>query len=131
MRKTLFLGICILLSGCATTYQGMGIAGGYKDVKIQENIFKVTFRGNHSLGPDKTDDFALLRCAEVTLGNGYNYFTVLDEKKENTVHKSGNIQERVISKTIHCFKEKPENTPMLVYDAEQVKTNTKNHYGIK
>lgn len=157
------LGLCLGVAGCATGYQKVGLTGGYSNMKIQDNIFKVQFRGNAYTSREKTEDFALLRCAEVALENGYRYFVVLEEKSSSkkgayttpvqantygTVNVYGNSgsyhqnttvtggQTHFFSKpstqtTIQCFKEKPENIPVIVYDAEQVKTNTKEHYGIK
>jgi len=69
-----------MLSGCATGYQRQGWTGGYSEMKVQDDIFKVGFRGNGYCGSGRAEDFALLRCAEVALENGYKYFIILDEK---------------------------------------------------
>lgn len=130
------LGICLgVVAGCATGpfgptgYQASGWLGGYSDMKVQDDIFKVTFSGNGYTNAVRARDFALLRCAEVTLGNGYKYFIIIDEKASSKW--GGDGWDPSNQTTIKCFKEKPENTDVLVYDAEQVKTNTKNSYGIK
>jgi len=73
----------MLVSGCATGYQREGFTGGYTDMKLQDDIFKVGFRGNGYCGSERAENFALLRCAEVALENGYNYFIIVDEKSLN------------------------------------------------
>ncbi|MDD5081439.1 MAG: hypothetical protein PHC58_05570 [Candidatus Omnitrophica bacterium] len=84
MKKIIFLSFFVLvISGCATGYYSERFTGGYQDMKIQDDIYKVSFRGNAFCGSERVADFALLRCAEVTLDNGYNYFIILDEKMTN------------------------------------------------
>jgi len=68
----------ILLSGCATTYQSSGYSGGYSETQLDENVFKVAFRGNGYTGRERVADFTLLRSAELTIENGYKYFAVVD-----------------------------------------------------
>lgn len=161
MKNLIFLiGVTLLLAGCATTYSKEGLfSGGYDEMKIQDNIFRVSFRGNAYTSSQRAEDFGLLRCAEVTIENGYNYFAII--KEEATVKTStyttpaqaethGAVYGNTYStKTyysggetytyhkprvgimIECFKEKPENLQGIVYDAEQVKTNIKSKYEIK
>lgn len=79
MRYIILLAI-FLLSGCATPYQSKGINGGFSETRISENIFQVNFAGNGSTGLERSSDFALLRCAELTLESGYRYFILLNNK---------------------------------------------------
>ena len=85
--KKLFclLFITIMMSGCATGYHKRGLAGGYTDSKLQDNIFKVRFNGNGYCGSDRAEDFTLLRCAEVARENGYKYFVIIAEKSGTQV----------------------------------------------
>lgn len=76
----LFAVLALFVSGCATGYQKQGFTGGYTDMKVQDDIFKVGFRGNAYCGSGRAEDFALLRCAEIALENGYKYFVIIDEK---------------------------------------------------
>lgn len=72
----------MLIAGCATGYHPSGFTGGYSDMKLQDDIFKVSFRGNGYTGRGKTSDLALLRCAELALENGYKYFVILGENSD-------------------------------------------------
>ena len=78
----------IFLSGCATTYQSSGFSGGYSETQLDENVFKVAFRGNGYTGREKVADFTLLRSAELSLQNGYKYFVVIDANSytSNSTH---------------------------------------------
>jgi len=151
--------ICFFLCGCVTTYTPVSksLLGGYSDMKIQDDIFSISFRGNAYTSMERAGAFTLLRCAEVTLENGYNYFTILSGgtnaewsayttpvRSYTTGASFGNTytdqtsysggQTFVIRKPksgciIQCFREKQEN--IMVLDAKQVRDNIKAKYKIK
>lgn len=73
----LFL-IAALLQGCATAYQSSGFSGGYSETQLDENVFRVTFRGNAYTSREKAYEFTLLRSAELALQNGYKYFVIIN-----------------------------------------------------
>lgn len=158
----ILLGLLFLIGGCATGYHKVGFTGGYSETKIQDDIFKVEFRGNAKCSLERAEDFTLLRSAEVALENGYKYFVIIDERTgTQTVAytmpamatTSGNVNvygntgsyssttniyggqtyifhKPSVRNTIKCFKEKPDNIPTIVYDAEQIIKNIKSRYGI-
>ena len=51
-------------------------------MRLQDNIFKVNFRGNGYTGKGRALDFALLRSAELALENGDKYFAILGESSD-------------------------------------------------
>lgn len=65
------------LSGCATPYQSLGLGGGYSESKLDEDTYKVSFRGNGYTSQEAVQDNLLRRCAELTMQNGYKYFVIL------------------------------------------------------
>lgn len=79
--KKLLIGLpivlALLVSGCATSYQKAGLTGGFNDYQISKDSFMIKFKGNGFTKKDRVADFTLLRAAEVTLNNGYSYFTVM------------------------------------------------------
>jgi hypothetical protein len=76
--KRIMLLFTIILQGCSTAYQSEGLSGGYSETRLDENVFKVAFNGNGYTDREKAADFTLLRCAELTLQNGYKYFVIID-----------------------------------------------------
>ena len=73
MRKAIIL-LVFFLSGCITPYQKMGLGGGYSDMALSEDTYKVTFRGNSDTSQEYVQNMLLRRCAEITIQNGYKYF---------------------------------------------------------
>lgn len=66
------------MQGCATGYKSNGFTGGYSETQLDENVFKVSFRGNGYTRRERAEDFTLLRSAELALENGYKYFVIID-----------------------------------------------------
>jgi len=77
-RLVIIIFTVILIQGCATTYRSSGLMGGYKDVQLDENVFKITFHGNGYTSFERAADFTLMRCAELALNNGYSFFAIID-----------------------------------------------------
>lgn len=70
--------VLVFFQGCATSYQKDGLTGGYSETQLDENVFKVSFRGNGYTRRDRVADFTLLRSAELALENGFNFFVIID-----------------------------------------------------
>lgn len=77
--KLLVFLITILLINCATPYRQKGLMGGFSETQVTENSFRVHFRGNGYTDRERAIDYCLLRCAELAIENGYNYFIIVDE----------------------------------------------------
>ncbi len=85
MKKFLLLVFILpLLPACATPYQRSGFGGGFSETQLGENIFRVSFRGNGYTRSERAVDFTLLRSAELTKGNGFRYFIVVDSQSSNS-----------------------------------------------
>lgn len=72
------------IQGCATSYQNDGLTGGYSETQLDDNVFKVSFRGNAFTDAGKASDFTLLRSAEITLEQGSRYFVIIDANSYTT-----------------------------------------------
>lgn len=85
MRKILSIFtialITIYFGGCATNYQSVGFTGGYSETQLDENVFKVNFRGNSYTSSERAADLCLLRCAELCKIAGYNYFIIVKSQE--------------------------------------------------
>lgn len=82
MKKLYCWVMCLLLNGCATSYQSNGFAGGYSETQLSENVFNVTFNGNGYTGKERASDFSLLRSAEIAKENGFRYFIIVSSEKD-------------------------------------------------
>lgn len=67
----------MLLPGCATPYQRQDLRGGYSDFALNKDIYQVSFNGNGYTSRARVKRFLLYRCAELTIGNGYDYFVIV------------------------------------------------------
>jgi hypothetical protein len=133
----LFAGL-IYTCGCEPTpYQRLGAtsAGGYSDKKFSENIFHVRFVANNSTPSGIVCDYLYQRAAELTLENGFKYFTIIRGPRQLTqrvyIYASQDswkdamdpIETEVpdagrLRMTIQCFKEPPENVQTRLIDAK-------------
>jgi len=154
IKKAIGVLICVLfVQGCATTYKSIGRQGGYSEIQLDENIFKVSFSGNGHTSIERSEDFTLLRSAELTLNNGFKYFTIVESgnrvsnsthqtpKTYNTTFSYGvakttqvggytyNVSKPSSTNTIVCYNKKPLNT--VSYNATIVEREIKSKYKIK
>lgn len=81
------------LAACATPtpYQpnirGASSAGGYSEVRVEPNRYRVNFTGNSLTSRETVEGYLLFRAAELTVESGYDWFTVVDrdtDKKSRT-----------------------------------------------
>jgi hypothetical protein len=138
------------LAACATPYQRDGLRGGYEEVQLDENVFRVSFQGNAYTSPRKVTDYILLRSAELTLEKGFRYFQVAGVSDETmrtavplpataTTTVAGNQATTVVSgggllgftfpsgsQTIVCYKEKPAT---YAFNAEFIAKSLGELYG--
>ena len=87
MLRTLTLcGAALALAACATpTPYGPASDGrgyGYTDQRIQEDRYRITFRGNSSTSRETVENSLLYRAAELTVERGYDYFVFLESDTE-------------------------------------------------
>jgi hypothetical protein len=96
-KKTIgFVAALVLSAGLAacatpTPYQpnikGQATSGGFSEVRLEPNRFRVTFAGNSLTSRETVEGYLLFRAAELTVQSGYDWFAVVDrdtDKKTNT-----------------------------------------------
>ncbi|MGV0983286.1 MAG: CC0125/CC1285 family lipoprotein [Limnohabitans sp.] len=146
MKKLFVLALVASLAACSTAYQPYSYfgGGGYKDVQLSENSFKITVEANGYTSKSQAADLALLRAADLTLEKGFKHFVIVDSADQShgmnyttptttTVNVTGNkfgatgtaqtyggqtfyVAFPTPVLTILAFKEKPPISGM-VYDA--------------
>ncbi len=82
----LVLLLALTFGGCALAsasgYQPSGPDGGYSELQLAPDMFRVAFQGNTYTSRERVADLALLRAAELALTNGAPYFVVLNQLRE-------------------------------------------------
>jgi hypothetical protein len=82
-----FLLLGPTLSGCAlagaTGYRPAGSDGGYSELQLAPDMFRVAFQGNIYTSQEQVADMALLRAADLSLAHGASYFVVLNQLRES------------------------------------------------
>src|SRR5260370_35216334 len=83
--KLFSLFVCAaVLSACATPYQPISTFGGYREIQLAPDIYRVMFFGNGYTNSELAAEYALRRCAELTQQNGCRYFGILAVKDLST-----------------------------------------------
>jgi len=62
----------------------MGFRGGYADLQLDEEAFRVTYRGNGYTSSERVEKFLLFRCAELTVERDYDFFVIFNSKDESS-----------------------------------------------
>jgi hypothetical protein len=82
----------LLLGACATAtpYQplgarGTGASGGFAEVRIAPNRYRVTFAGNSMTSRERVETYLLYRAAELTVQRGFDSFTIVDRATDRNV----------------------------------------------
>ena len=79
--KALITALAALqIIGCATPYCQKGFTGGYAETQFAPDVWRVTFRGNGYTSPERVQDFAMLRAAELTLQHGFTHLALINEQ---------------------------------------------------
>lgn len=82
MRLMISIAAAFLMTACAatgpTTY---GAASnnefGYTQTQIEDDRYRIIYRGSGGMPPEMVEDYALRRAAELTVTNGYDWFRVI------------------------------------------------------
>ena len=86
MKKLVMIGCMILLAGCASRTAYVPAenenAYGYSESRLTDNRYRVSFRGGSGTNSNAVRDMALLRAAELTLLQDYDWFRVVNQETE-------------------------------------------------
>jgi len=160
LKVSLALSTSLLIYGCATGHQPYSYfgGGGYSDIQLSENTYKVTVEANGFTSASKATNLALMRASELTLQRGYKYFIIVSSDDNtysttyttpSTTNLTANLYGNTItgttqtyggqtykfyfptpSLTFVMFKKKPL-LKTAIYDAEITSQSIKIQLGIK
>ncbi|HUI31804.1 MAG TPA: hypothetical protein VLX91_16465 [Candidatus Acidoferrales bacterium] len=117
----------LFFAGCAATRYGpaSGSAFGYRESKIQRDMYNVSFKGNGFTSPTTAMNYFLYRCAEITVRDGYDYFIIAEGESNPELVLAGRstLTKPQYTGTIKLYKgEKPADDPNA-YDAKELMEN--------
>lgn len=126
MKNTLiFLMMLFTFLSCNQTYYqpiSKHNHEGFKEIKIEENIYQVLFFGNIYTTSLQAMNYCFYRCAEFTKEKGFKFFMVLET--ENLTNYGGDYHNSpCFVKVIKFVSEKPDNCQAHFYNAEEVIKN--------
>lgn len=88
ITRIVIISALLTLGACASSPQYTAADNaddyGHYSRKIAEDRYRVNFNGNSRTNYQDTRDFALLRAAELTLTEGYEWFQVVDRESATT-----------------------------------------------
>lgn len=85
MRLVLIACTTALLAACASPSVYAPAAPGdlgYREQRIENNRWRVSFTGGGDLPSPRVADLALRRAAELALANGYEWFEVVNDSRD-------------------------------------------------
>jgi len=77
MKHAFIIVLTFLVSACAS-YTEDGIFGGFNEVKLAQDTYRIQAKGNSLTSRNKTNAIAFVRAAELAVENGYDRFVILD-----------------------------------------------------
>jgi len=83
MRKLLVVMLVGALVACVTPYGPRGLAGGYAELQLAENVWQVSFQGNGYTSRELVQTYLLRRCAELAAAAGQPYFRIVTGDEES------------------------------------------------
>lgn len=120
------LAVLILVGGCQSGPSS--VTGGYTSEREDFNIFGIRYSAGKSVSMQKASDLALMRAAELTLENGFEYLAVVASENE-----TDSLRGPVAGLAIGCFRKEPKHIRSAydVYKAADVFEEMAMKYEIK
>lgn len=88
---TATLGLAACESGPTPYQPGGGAERGYSETRIENDRWRISFKGNSMTDRETVETYMLYRAAELTLQNGYDTFTIVnrDTDRDRDVRSYG------------------------------------------
>ncbi len=85
LPSVLFVVCVLYTTSCSTGYHSNGFSGGYSETVLAPDVYRIVFRGNGYTSAERTQDFAMLRAAEITCNRHYTCFAIIDQNQTANV----------------------------------------------
>lgn len=76
------LGACATATPYQPNIRGQATSGGFSEVRLDADRFRVNFAGNSMTSRETVEGYLLYRAAELTVAQGYDWFTVVDRQTD-------------------------------------------------
>ena len=76
------LGACATATPYQPNIRGQATSGGFSEVKLEPNRFRVTFAGNEMTARQTVETYLLYRAAQLTTQQGYDWFVTDDRETD-------------------------------------------------
>jgi hypothetical protein len=86
MLKVISLASLVLLAGCSTPYQEMGLLGGVSAARIDEHTAQIRAQGNGYTAAATVEMFVMLKSAEETMKG---WIRRLSDRRRSRRHQRG------------------------------------------
>jgi len=117
-----------ILTACATPYKPESVLnqGGYSEQRRAPGVFAVWFRGNAKTTEDRCEELAVLRAAELCLGESKSFMRTSDFQTSSPA--AGWVPQQLPHSAlkVECFTEKSADTQ----EAAEVAASIRKRYGI-
>lgn len=116
-RPWIPLILSFALLGCVmpTPYAPNTGGGGYTEIQIDRNHYRVKFDGNSQTAKDRVWNFWLYRCAELTKAKGFSYFSLETDKSKKQAKLTNPYQGNGFHRTGYSHRrERRPQRPRLV-----------------
>lgn len=114
-RLPLAAALIALLSACASPYGTRGLTGGYSSSKVQDNMYRVSYSGNGYTTEEMVVVYWLYHSAELTLKNGYQYYTlVVPEAKTSSLPALPALEALPTERVTMQGRTEPDGEPQIV-----------------
>lgn len=101
MKTLIVIFAVITLSSCASNSAYQAALNdrdyGYSDSQITENRYRINFKGDTRTSSNDVKDMALLRAADLTLLNDYDWFRVVEQDTQQETTATPEASTRVSS----------------------------------
>jgi hypothetical protein len=104
MRTICAALICVLLAGCGTKYQDMGLTGGVSAQQVTADTYRIVAQGNGFTSGATIKDYVLLKAAETAQSVGATHFLIIGSEnttKAETTYVPGTSNTTISGRTAY------------------------------
>jgi len=127
--KFFIILVCFVLGALTscTTYTKSGFSGGFDEIRLGEDVWRVSAKGNARASKDLIANIVMMRSADLAVQNGFSHFAIVSGSRSSQTgvnHIPGTNGGTLISyskptevNTVLMFRGKPKDFNGVIYEA--------------